>query len=538
MPRPARNIRRFVAMAAVLLVAAALPAHAQVRQPGGGAVPRHAALTLQLPADRCIAGCDATGDYAFFDAAAVGSLAPDGTADLDGDGAQDVVTLEDDGDGFATVAVRRGADGIQLWSATVSSLLAIVPMRVGAPARPGVVLVTGGSDAPAERTSMSAYDGRTGKQIWGHKYTPEFNGVPTRDAASRLEDALPTGVGTATSLLMTYRHNVPVTSTSGDIVVQAVVVSGVTGAATPSGRALTTRYNKLGRPRVAALTDLTGDGAADYGLSAPGRFEARSSASGATLWTSTSNDQIFFAVPDTTGDHVSEIVVAHTLRNGRTGAALFTMPGGTQRVAGDADGDGRSDLFDVTSSDRDKSLRLRVYDGAHGRILWTRWFLAPQLQYSWVSGAPTGDVGGDGVQDVSVVTSGGTRSGNSIRHSYLVNGRDGVVQPWPGDIGTPLYASFDGRGDDFSASVATATADVIRINDGRDGHELLRFEAAPTSGGYASGALVTLGRFAPGASGLLSVATTGEFHEGSVVVRVLDSSGALRWQTVGGYFAI
>ena len=205
-------------------------------------------------------------------------------------------------------------------------------------------------------TTLAAYDGKTGRRLWQHAYTAMVDGLPAPEGVAELDDVLTNRAGRASSLLLSYRTKA--SERLGDVLVQPAVVSGADGAVVTSGKAITAVHTKLQDPRVAAVGDLDGDGLADYGVAVAGTFEARSAATGHPLWTSPAGAPTFLSVPDTNGDGVPEVLVTHTLRDGRTGAARFAMPGNEQRVAGNADGDGHADLLDNTQDTKFKSLRF------------------------------------------------------------------------------------------------------------------------------------------------------------------------------------
>ena len=98
-------------------------------------------------------------------------ISPDKTSDFDGDGRGDVIEMNYTG-GPTTLTIRRGVDGHALWSRTDANLVGFVPLRVGKPVRPGLVvasLATGKLKNHPTTTSLltvSALDGRTGSALW------------------------------------------------------------------------------------------------------------------------------------------------------------------------------------------------------------------------------------------------------------------------------------------------------------------------------------------------------------------------------------
>lgn len=133
---------------------------------------------------------------------------------------------------------------------------------------------------------------------------------------------------------------------------------------------------------VLSCQDINGDGVRDV-VAALGdadvtpRVIALSGATGAFLWQHLMDDSIWnlIFINDITGDGVKEIVAAQWATNlhcinGRSGAAVWTVPHGLQqRVAAleDVNGDGVQDIaigFNTSSF-------CRVASGANGATLWT-----------------------------------------------------------------------------------------------------------------------------------------------------------------------
>ncbi len=536
MPSPARSLRWLIAAAAAPLLVTALPAHsATPRLKPAQELTRapHFLLPAQADSETCRAACGKF-DATYFDVVPLGELTKDGTADIDGDGGEDVVSVDSEAT-YVNLEFRRGVNGARLLALHLDQpLYDIFPARVGSTARPGVVVVTDGStyaqrNVFGQTLIMSTYDGRTGRLLWKRAYSAQLDGVSDPAGAAALEDVLPRKTG-VTSFLLSYELPVHFTS-----YVQPVVVSGATGAATLSGTKLAVGKTKLGDVAMHGIGDLDADGLTDYGVTAHQSFQARSAASGAPLWSLARGPNNFLGVPDTNGDGVGDVIVQPTLYDGKTGAARFAVSGTEQRAAGDVNADGRTDLLDITQPSDHKSMRVRLYDGASGRVDWTRWLVVNGTwDYTWADQIPIRDIDGDGTPDLGVSYGGWNTHGHSVSHYQWLIGRDGALGAPRVTQATALLSSYDGAGDDFSTGSAVNGVSQATVLDGRDAHPLITVATGPI--GFW-GSRVDLGNFvANSAGGFLTVAYDGEYHGGAVTVRVFNHAGSMLWTVSGSFF--
>ncbi len=539
MSNPLRRARRGVAAVSVLLIAAGWPAHAQ--GPGGHhrlhvrTVAPHFSLASELASERCRAGCG-TKDYSYFEVLPLSLISPDGTIDVTGDGGEDFLQITDDGRNPAALVLRRGTDGSKSWATQGSRVLDIFAMRVGVPARPGLVVVTDSTGAAQQRVggsrrTITAYDGRTGATLWQHKYVASRGGVRAPEGTVEEDGVLLSTDNRPTALLMAYRTGEP--GSPGHVVVQPVLVSVAHGGVQLSGAAIKT--STLPPPStvdVVSLGDEDKDGLADYALATTTSIEARSSASGASLWT-TNGSQNLVVLPDVNGDNIADFRVSGVVHDGRTGARRYTLPGAYPFVAGDVDGDGSADLLDPTFASQG-TMTMRLCAGSTGHNIWSQSFTAPSSPYSFVGTFPTGDLDGDGIQEFAVYEVDGETSAITW---LRVNGRDGTVDPAPVSLAIPLYASIDGAGDDVVTLDQPGGVPTLLVDDGRDGHLLRTLPAAPaTDPDFWFGGSVSAPRISAREHvGVESVAMIGAFHGGTTYVRIFDNSGRLLWSASGGY---
>jgi hypothetical protein len=406
------------------------------------------------------------------------ALSPDGTADLDGDGRGDVVQTSN-----SAVGVRRGIDGQLLWSHPVSDARTVVAVRLGSPARPGVLVVSQRDDITKrtvnrvmvttrdDRTlTLTAFDGATGGQLWKLTRTGTFHQIDgTSSQFPAYADVLPSWGPRASRMVLTS------TTFPGTAPVQPEVVSGANGSVTDAGAGVKQRYV------VGALGDVNGDGYADVGIAnnpsgdGAGRLEARSSTNGTTLWTSSDTPDrpfVFHLIRDVNGDGRADILATRAsddekattdqVIDGHTGAGLVALPKAHTFPIGDITGDGRIDfgwyLFDTPPSVPNEYGLFAAYDGRTGNELWSQEY-ATDVDRA-LDMRPAGDVQPDGIADLYFQTN---DSGN---HHYVVNMRTGAFADGPA-VGIPLQASVDGVGDDFASVVGIASGFTATAYDGR-----------------------------------------------------------------------
>jgi hypothetical protein len=388
------------------------------------------------------------------------TISPDGSSDLDGDGRADLIevayrykTTRFHGLESVTFTVRRGFDGHVLWSLTDSTgnsppTNSWAVVRLGKPARPGLLVTY---------PSLAAYDGRTGAMLWHKK-------------ASGLA-VLPSSRGRAAQVL------------TRDSLSRPVVVSGKDGSEHLAGNP------SLDDNQQVALGDLDHDGLADFALLStlvnqltmvyPQWIEARSSATGRTLWKRTWSSGRLTAVQptsDATGDGAADLIVksfdaniiySDHLLSGSTGHNALDVPNATDLWAiGDVNGDGRTD---IAAMPYDRTDRVEVRAATNGTVLWRR--VLPAFGNTGATDlGPTGDINADRVQDLAV----GEYRGTTSQKEEFINGRTGAaaIRAWPGE---PLRAAVDGAGDDFAyVDSADGKAWYLTATDGRTGARLFK----------------------------------------------------------------
>jgi hypothetical protein len=395
-----------------------------------------------------------------------GSLSDDGSADLDGDRLGDIVQKTTDGSD-TTFGVRRSSDGHLLWQHTTQLQIAHVRvLRVGQPARPGLLVETFTSvlkpgtnpSVYDETVQLLAYDGRTGQQLWQWQRTGQHQvDYASPDVKTNLPEVvgvLPGAVGKNSSVLV---------SITTDSVSRALVVSGSDGSAKTIG----TPPPRTQIARVGLVGDLDGDGHGDVGLTYEDRnIETRSSTTGALIWARlgvmTASYQLTVQrLAVTTGG--TDAVLVHndkdTVLNGNNGHLIATLSRGFTQPMGDADGDGMADTLThgTNYSSTAISESFEAFSSRTGKLLWKRSVSIPRSDFSGYTVRVTeaGDVQPDGARDFYVEMYKFQGSNHTVTDSRfsVVSGHDGSVtngQP----LGTPLRASIDAKGDDFALVTA------------------------------------------------------------------------------------
>src|SRR4051794_15361925 len=181
MPRVSRRVSSLLALAlAGATVAISGPSHADNASthscPNAGdmwAGARQAGMATNPYEDESgSAQAPSTASTTLWPARAVSG---DGTVDLDGDGKADAVSLIMQTSGDATVAIRRGYDGQVIWQWSPGAgqcYIGLGVMRIGKPARPGVVLAYAESGATRSTLHLTAIEPLTGKTLWTWAETP------------------------------------------------------------------------------------------------------------------------------------------------------------------------------------------------------------------------------------------------------------------------------------------------------------------------------------------------------------------------------
>ena len=402
------------------------------------------------------------------------------TSDLNGDGVLDTVAIESTpfthetpvagiGGNESVVTARSGRDGATLWSKQIPAVR-VVPIRIGADSRPGILVVDGphtdynplttafvgesggmraGSGVEARALTLTALDGLTGASAW----TRTFEAGPFVAAAGRV----PTGETLRATVM--NNHTAFVGVLDGDTS-DSVLLTRLTRTDTPAGVNSTTSGVVLkggdgtdafkvdvtstsARPVVRNGGDLDGDGADDLlflRTLASGGLRAFSGATGTAIWDAPAvpvsdwfdvrhpgdldadgHDEVFVAQSQGFADAAD--ITTHVV-DGATGAVRYTAAAGAvTHPVGDANGDGRSELATATVTDNVVKYRLLDVDG---NLLDAREHVASVPEggtFNFVYGSgPVGDVNGDGVTDLAHRVE--YRQGNeTVSDLTLVSGR-------------------------------------------------------------------------------------------------------------------
>ncbi|MGQ0431496.1 MAG: hypothetical protein ACT452_03695 [Microthrixaceae bacterium] len=439
--------------------------------------------------------------------------APVGAADLDGDGADDILSWryfyaeqcalmdpagqsEFGGTFRATLTARKGSTGALLWERPLTdsgSYYRTVSLhRAGV--RPVIVASEQNRTTGAlELLSLSA-EGSTrwsrslGLVSVGGVAGPVFRGVLDADG-DEYEDLL------VTTHSLSYLQNVQ------NVPPTVHIISGADGR-TLFARPLDLPTNEI--PVIKIVPGLEGerDGfVVSFPYADASAPVVAYGADGVRLW---SSEGLPFratvaTVGDATGDGVADLVamagyasgdpdtVNNVLLNGASGSVLWAAPGGFPREIGDVDGDGRSDVvsgrFDYAREGDEVAVQLRyVARNAEGVILYNAVYEVgsdqPSRSVDYRDYERWGDVDGDGTDDfvhsllVLVYDSSTQRWATEVEDRRVVSGRTG--QPVSaGVVGRPLYGSFDGLGADvFTVARPNPGSVALHATDAASGSTL------------------------------------------------------------------
>ncbi|HWL37770.1 MAG TPA: hypothetical protein VNQ77_16400 [Frankiaceae bacterium] len=404
-------------------------------------------------------------------------------ADLDADGLPDVLAFTTTDGETATLTCRRGTDG------TVLASLPVPAEGYALPADPGwtaVLLVTlvqvrPGPTSPPEDVRLTVSWVERCAERWTRTFQGRIYGPG--GAPATLVPALKGTLdarGRRAVLVEQVSHLTNVSPNRPESTV--TVLSGDDGATLfgSEPRAFLDEY-----PTLVGLPDVTGDGLGDYaysvwtrpmtGVERTDRFEAYSMDDGSPLWSvATPGDLVdwTFAAGDTTGDGVTEVVLASpsgesrasALVDGAAGEVLWERdvgypmalalgrPADWLRLAG----------LEIASSSY--WLTVTAVDATGKERYRTRRRIGPVADAGLLSYADDvlGDVDADGVLDVAYHVYAAYQDDTVRRVDVVVSGRTGAMRDvdvsallpngWPSGSG-----SVDGRGDDAWTRLAPYT---------------------------------------------------------------------------------
>jgi len=439
--------------------------------------------------------------------------------DLDGDGADDVLTSEDvartEVPGAFTnfdhrVAARRGLDGASIWQRPdrAETLLAA---KVGPQAQPGALVVDGlrtftgggggissgaafGERAETRDLVLTAVGG-DGATIWSRVFASgAFAGAAVADEEEGRRQAVvaerfPTFAGlvqATPSDAMDVLVSVLTRRETPDRIETRHEVSVVDGATGQVARSFDLETEGA-RSAVHAAPDLDGDGLDDVLIlrdPTPGGITARRT-DGTIIWTNPSDivpfDVAVEDLGDVTDDGLRDLAVRGsgdvfdespprvTVLDGSDGSVLFSTQAHTIVMVGELGQDGPLGLLAqrvVESPQRGVSYRLFSPDGEQ-----LAESLVPVADGTSISLlARAGDLDGDGVTDAGhrvVLPDVGTTDDGTF-----LSGR--TLEPiFASGAGLPLRASLDGEGDDLvRVERSSASSFAVVAQDGSTGAAL------------------------------------------------------------------
>lgn len=399
---------------------------------------------------------------------------PRRTGDLDGDGRNDLMAIEL-GEQDGAVRFRRGLDGIELWSLPDSTLAQAVTIGEGRVLAISDIgsSVTNGVTAYRERVELFRGDGTA---LWtfelpsvvvrlGNPALSAGGDVLFVAALSTIADATGDGVTDVFVGTLNGAYADAGIHIEGDVFT-GHVLDGVTGDL----MGVVAAANSGGRmPWVVPGNDVSGDGLADvFSLSSAAGDLGILSAYGSgpmPIWQHVVRTGFAYPyVADVTGDGASDLVlqsfaggaVTRDAYDGTDGTALWSIAdNGYTDITGDIDGDGGSDLLQISTPDAHRAV---AFSGSTGETLWG------PVSFGTAPGAflpfcvCTDDITGDGIWDPQFA---------EVTDRVLmrvVDGSDGTelwtLDPGPNGAPVPVGADVDGDG---AVDVAQMASDGSRL---------------------------------------------------------------------------
>jgi hypothetical protein len=412
----------------------------------------------------------------------------------DGSSGDDVLVLTLPDTRPSTLSLRSGRTGATRWTVKLADAFGIDVARLG-PARKLAAVVyqtaftgtgsadpTGLEDTGGQDNSVVVVDLASGKTDWTSTvihgtYAVNDSGFTEGAAlypAGILHDR---GGDRLLGALVTQSYG----PGGSAVQQQPVAFDGVTGAMTPLGQPTVSDAFAFLEP----AGDLNGDGLTDVIQVLSGDASAvvvDSGAPGPALWVKPTLPSYFVdavPVPDLDGDHYNDVLISDdggptaetgtvTAYAGAAGASLWTRSGYYGFPVGVIGGRGA-----VAVVDGFDQISVQAVAGK-GTTLWHHTITVP-LGDGGGAGIELGDCGdvdADHVSDVlvDVEYSGSLGAGH---FASIVSARTGAIHTGP-SVGSPLFGSLDGHGDDFLQVTRGTNTLTLAGYDGNSRHRLWR----------------------------------------------------------------
>lgn len=412
-------------------------------------------------------------------------------ADVDHDGTREVLELDLDlreahptygFEGILRINTLDGSSGGVLGNYELpfhSGVPEVVEARVGKRGVPGLFIFLtrfiSTADAPTAESEVRAVTG-SGRELWMHEWVSTSTSTPTRYVGAT-NIAIPTDLldhraGVTDVLLGVYDFAGPVVSMT------PVIVSGADGSSRSLERVTVPSIETT--PWPVGAPDLDIDGIDDVlTVDTSGRamgVMATSSGSGERLWHNegipSGSGTIVAEVGNVVGNDTADFVLGDPLRlfDGAHGDVVWNHKGGSYPVSpGDVDGDGLADIlsFDAFFAAERFGVDVSLVS-SRGRRLAQSGYDAPRSDdgISWVITEEVGDVDGDEVPDAFLHL---LHYGSEYRVEERLAIAAASTRPLKsGSDLFPLGRSVGGE----------ATADLLRVEHARRSYHLTALDGA------------------------------------------------------------
>lgn len=364
--------------------------------------------------------------------------------------------------------VRDGVTGRLLWRRDATDVFDAEYARLGAPARPALLVQSVTTVDGVARFGVLAIDAATGRDLWSAN--PPSAAVGALVAGADVQDEFLAGAAPGRSgadQVVVGRLTGTLGPAGAQASVAPAVLDGASGAQLRQG--LPIAADDV--PAVSALGDVTGDGVGDIAVTANGTERQAAlydGASGNRSWlhvTPDGNGLGSYADPLVGADRSQAAVLvsdrgfdassASTSFSAAGGGQRWTVSGVTGTEVADSDGDRVPDLVGV-SFDGDGFVVVGV-SGRTGRVRYRTAVSLPQTVdgSSSATGGSGGDLSGDGVDDQLFQVD--ATGSHPVHESVVVDGRSGARRAYRALAGWPLGARLADRGDALVDTVAADT---------------------------------------------------------------------------------